>query len=257
MHELGFTNQPERAFYTDLPGTAGLQSKGILRGDLAMPVVVQLHGKPGNGNELLQFLLAHHLYEQGFASVRLSLYGYEQHTRNQLETTLEDNAQDFTTVVSSLRSQGARQVFGVGHSYGGSAILKSSAALDGAVLWEPTHGSAWHEIPDAEPNFLEKTLGKYVIGISGWPYVTTTEERAYDLALGDTTQWAARKGYPLKVISAANGSMTHLAARYIAAADEPKEHVVIPNASHQLHDSDEVISTLLDETASWLKNFTP
>ncbi len=62
-------------------------------------------------------------------------------------------------------------------------------------------------------------------------------------------------GYPLKVISAGKGAMTHLGDRYTEVADDPKKHVVIENAHHQLEDSDKVILQLLTETTEWLQRW--
>jgi hypothetical protein len=56
------------------------------------------------------------------------------------------------------------------------------------------------------------------------------------------------------IVSAGKGALAHLGRRYIDIAEEPKQHIVIENASHQFEDSDDVILQLFEETCNWLKN---
>jgi esterase/lipase len=255
MDELRYRAVPEKTLFIDLPNTDGLKIKGILRGSLDMSLVVMVHGLPGEGNETLQFLGARYLYEQGFASLRLFLYDSEPHTRNLVDCTLETHVQDFDTVIEYLRAKNVPKIFAEGHSYGGITILRSQVQLDGAVLWDPTHGLVFRD-----PEVLEyyknaaieetETLKLYLDGYGYLEPKTITHEQE---AMGDTTHLAAHKGYPLKIISAEKGVMTNFHERYIEAADEPKSHIVIKNAHHQFEDSDEVMLQLFKETADWLK----
>ncbi len=249
---MSYRSVPEETLYINLPDTDGLKLKAILRGSFDQPLVVMVHGRPGEGNELLQYLGARYLYEQGFASLRLFMYDFSPDTRDLLDCTLDTHAADFTAVIEYIRDRGAKTVFGVGHSYGGLTILKSDAKLDGAVLWDPTHGSVWQDA-ELDLDFSEEVVGDMTIVRGGYGYIVPTAQREYDKRLGDTSAWAAHKGYPIEVISAGQGSMTHLGKRYVESADEPKRQVVIADAHHQFEDSDEVVIRLFQETASWLK----
>lgn len=254
MDKLCYSIENEETLYFDLPDSNGIRIKGILRGSLTQPLAVIMHGRPGTGNELLPYLAAHYLHEYGISSIRLFMYDFEPKTRNILECTLETFASDFDEVIRQLRKRTDTKLFAIGHSYGGITILKAKAKLDGAVLWDPTHGSYWVEHADeSDESFPEKTIGDLVIGTGGYGYVNSLKSEEYDKRMGDTTGWAAHKGYPLMVISAGKGAMTHLGKRYIAVADEPKKHVVIEDAHHQLEDSDQVISQLLKQTLDWLR----
>lgn len=53
-----------------------------------------------------------------------------------------------------------------------------------------------------------------MIGTGGYGYVSTVTTEEYDRQMGDTTAWAANKGYPLMIVSAGKGAMTHLGKRY-------------------------------------------
>ncbi len=243
----------EKTIYIDLPKTNGLKIKGILRGDFTVPLVVMMHGRPGSGNELLQFLGARYLHEKGFSTLRLFMYDFEKTTRNLLDCTLQTHTEDFEAVVNYLKRQNVPKIFAVGHSYGGLTILKSQAKLDGAVLWDPTHGLIWHDEPDLGTDFPKKTYDNVVVGLAGPGYITPKPMEDDDLAMGDTTNLAAHKGYPLKLIAAGKGKMSHLGKRYIKAADEPKKFLEIADAHHQLEDSDEVMQKLFKETVQWFE----
>lgn len=253
MTKFCYKEATEETLFIDLPGSGGLKIKGILRGSFDQPLAVIIHGRPGSGNELLQYLGARYLYELGFASLRLSMYDFSVNTRNLVDCTLDTHAQDFSTVIDYVHSRGTKQVFGIGHSYGGATILKSDAELDGAVLWDPTHFSYWQEHPEPDPNFPEEIVGDLVITMTGYGFITPLAAREYDHNLGDSSTWARGKGYPLEIISAGQGGMAHLGKRYIDFADEPKKHVIINDAHHQFEDSDKVMSQLFEETTNWLK----
>lgn len=253
--EMSYPITPEETMFFDLPKADGLRIKGILRGGLDQPVAVMLHGRPGNGNELLQYSGARFLAAHGIATLRLSLYDFEPQTRDLMDCTLETHADDFTVVTQALREKGVPRIFGIGHSYGGLTILRSQVELDAAVLWDPSHGLWWQENKGDSTKYPEKRVGEYIIGTAGcmWAYPATAKE--YDEKLGDTSAWA-RKPYPLQVISAGNGKLADLGERYYQVAAEPKSHVVIPGAGHGFEESDEVLRQLLTETYHWLAKYT-
>jgi pimeloyl-ACP methyl ester carboxylesterase len=253
MKEMKYQSVKEEAIYFDLPHTNGLKIKGILRGKLAGPLAVMMHGRPGSGNALLQYLGARYLYECGISTLRLCMYDFEPETRDLMDCTLQTHVDDFETVVDKLRKRKVDQIFAIGHSYGGLTILKSTAKLDGAVLWDPSHGLWWAEDRDAlvVDKFPERVVDTYIIGTAGKGWVYPTAAKNYDKQLGDTSGWAA-KNYPLKIISAGKGVLTDLGERYFKAAGEPKSHIVIKGAGHGFEESDDVMFGLFEETRNWL-----
>lgn len=257
MEEMRYRLVPEETLWIDLPGSGGLKIRGVLRGSLDDPLVVMMHGRPGDEDSALMYVGAAYLHQQGFSVLRLAMYGYEPEARDLVDCTLDTHVTDFETVVRHLRGDGVRTVFAVGHSYGGLTILKSAAALDGAVLWDPSHGLAWQGEIAARwrGNDVTRRLDGLAIHLAGKGYVYSEEADRLDLELGDTTTSAAGKGYPLKVISADRniGILTGLGERYAAAADEPKAWVEIPGAGHNFAESDAIMVRLFDETASWFK----
>lgn len=255
MSNFNYQSVDEQTVFFELPNTKGLKLKAIKRGDYSQPIVVIMHGRPGDGNELLPYLYARHLYEQGIASLRLFMYDFLKYTRNLVDCTLDTHANDFDAVVKKLREEGVTQIYGVGHSYGGLTILKASEPLDGAVLWDPTHGSIYQEEYDSSDygEFPEKECGDFIVVPTGQGFIKSKSETDYNKQLGDTTHLAASKGYPLKVISAGKGVMAHLGKKYIDVADLPKEHIIIDEAHHQFEDSDDVVLRLFNESTDWLR----
>jgi hypothetical protein len=222
----------EELVWLDLPKTNGLKLKCIKQGSLNKQVAIIVHGKPGRPNGLVNGETANYFVGRGISCFRLYMYGLDPHTRNLADCSLDTYTQDFKTAVAYIRTYKPQKLFAIGHSYGALAILNSEVPLDAAVLWEPTHGSFWTEYPGIKRDNT-KPLNEFE-------------------AMGDTTALAANKGYPLKIISAGKGKITEFHERYIAVADEPKAHSVIPKARHNLGDTLEVLDDLRQQTADWL-----
>ncbi|HSX05930.1 MAG TPA: alpha/beta fold hydrolase [Candidatus Saccharimonadales bacterium] len=252
-----------------LPDTDGLHISGQLYGalDPDQPIVVMMHGRPGDPLEPLQINGANYLYNQlGLASLRLAMYNNyvdEPGTRRLVDCTLETHVDDFETVVGYLRGVvGVSQIFAVGHSYGGLTILKSTERLAGAALWDPSHGSFWRDHRVAE-------LNGYWVGDLWIPY--DAEEwipydaedlplgRAMveaDYALGDTSTLAG-KPYPLFIASAIgrDASLSKYNRRYAAAATAAGTSVklVTIDAGHQFDETEEKRWELYKKTGKWLQ----
>lgn len=253
---ISYQNRAEESL--DIPLRDGKKLHAISRGDLTddTPVVVMMHGRPGSGNELLQYLGAHYISEQGISTLRLSMYDFGSEYRSILDCTLDTHIQDFEDVVQYLRDKGVKKVFALGHSYGGITILGSKVNLDGAILWDPSHGLAWHDNNNPDFNsddFPEKFFENIVIGTGGHGYIFSREQNEYDKALGDNSDWAKDKGYPMKFILAGAGPLAKLAKHYYDVASEPKALVEIPDAHHQFEDNDEVTERLFAETVEWVR----
>lgn len=249
---MKYNNIPERDIKIDLPD--GKKIHGILRGSLTdgSPVIVMMHGLPGEGNELLQYLGARYLYDHGFSTLRLYMYDFGQEYRDLLDCTLETHIADFETVVQYLRDNAVGKVFALGHSYGGITILGSKVQLDAAVMWDASHGLAWQDQdPRWTNDFPEVSYQNMTIGVAGQGYVMPRLMDENNKKLGDNTEWAAHKGYPIKFITAGEGMLVEYARHYYEVADEPKAYVIIEGASHQLDDSDDIMEQLFHETSDW------
>lgn len=254
MDKFCYRVVPEKTLYIDLPHT-NLKLKAILRGDLDQPTVIMVHGLPGSGNDLLQYLGAKYLYEQGLTTLRLFLYDWEANTRNLADCTVETHAEDFDTVVKYLRTQNVPKIFAQGHSYGGLTILRAKEKIDGAVLWDPSHGLVFRdpEVLKFYENDAIQETEKLKLYLNGAGYIEPKAITKEQDELGDNSDWAAHKGYPLEIISAGQGFMVDLHKQYLEVADDPKEQKIIKTAHHVFDDSDEVVLELFKATADWFK----
>lgn len=227
--------------WIDLPGTKGLKIRGILEGDLDKPLAVIVHGKPGSAEGFTPRLTTEELNKAGISCLRLEMYLPVAGTRDFENCTLETYRKDFDTVVEYLRSQGTPKIFAIGHSCGALAVLKSKKHVDGIVLQEPLHGAYWSEHP--RKSYKGDSKAK----------VTAARNSLEELeGLGDTTNWAANKQCPMKIISAGKGLIVEYGARYLAVADKPNEQVIIEGANHLLSNSLNVVHQVVEETVSWL-----
>lgn len=253
---IRYSNLPET--HLDIPLSGGKKIAGILRGKVGagQPVLIMMHGLPGSNNELLQYLGARHVSEQNITTLRISMYDFGEQYRSILECTLETHIADFEDVVRYLQEQGATQIFASGHSYGGITILGSGVALAGAVLWDPSHGLAWQDPIFDSPNFPTKEYGDIIVGTGGYGYISSKRHHEYKKALGDTTDWARGKNYPMKFIIAGGGPLSKYNKKYFEVADNPKELVVLDDAHHQFEDSDEVTEKLFTETVEFIKKYS-
>jgi len=253
-------------FEIDLPNTGGLQISGLMYGELAAdcPVVVMMHGRGDSPADPLQREGAEYLSRRlGVAVLCLAMYGDAAdtpNTRRLLDCTLATHVADFGVVVEHLRTVvKASKIFGVGHSYGGATILGSDKALDGAVLWDPSHGQLWQDRcayteADTEGHW-EGDLWMWN-DEDGLPLSRAMVET--DMTLGDTSALAATQAYPLLIVSAtgSNAVLKRYNRRYWQAAvvaGRDTTLVGLRGASHNFDDSKAIQANLYERTAAWLE----
>jgi len=212
-----------------------------------------MHGLTGEPNSTLQYLGARYLCEKGFTVLRLAMYSVGDHYRSLFDCTLDTHVSDFEDVIRWLRKKSQQKLFAIGHSYGGLTVLASKAQLDGAVLWDPTHGLVFQQEDD---DFVEKTVGEFRIGLTGTGYVIPETIVRYNENLGDNSTWAAAKEYPIKFIAAGDGALKKYVQAYYDVATQPKEFCVIEGAQHNFLDSDDVTHKLYEETVGWLDHYS-
>ena len=247
---ITYKNSDEKDIVIDLPD--GKKIHGTLRGSISPnnPITIIIHGRPGTGNELLQFLFARYLHEHNISSLRLFMYDFEPEYRNIIETNLDVHANDLDVVVNHLREQGVVKIFATGHSYGGLTILRSKSRFESAVLWDPTHGLAFSDDLE-DPIYPETHLQDIVYVPTGCGYMYPEKQYLYDKDIGDNSNWASGKNYPIKYITAGKGILKPFVNKYFEQTQGVKSIVNIEEAHHQFTDNDKVIDARFRETLDW------
>jgi len=217
-----------------LTGT-DLNIYGVLRGDYAKPLVILCHGYGGWMNEMLLYNAARYFEKEGFASLRLSMYGGGEHSRDISASDVLTHANDMDDVVSYVKDKGAEQVALVGHSFSGLAIVYSKKQqFDAAILWDPTHTDAYKDpeaIKSIERDFLfVDKLNAYVSGKgSGYVYAKTV----FDNDFPDSKEMAAKFHVPTCVVNADwSEDQQRLGKAYVNDISADAKQVIIPGSSH-------------------------
>lgn len=224
---------------------------GVLRGPLRSPLVIFVHGLTGDKNEHQFFNGARFLQRHGFSSFRFNLYGWQKNTRKMHQCTLKTHAFDLDRVISYFRGKGIKNVFVVGHSYGGKTILMSKKKdFDAAVLWDPSYGSS-----------AISSGVHYIKSLNGF---LELDETPYGYLLGKEMVREAKRSLvegrirdlrvPVKIIAAGKGILVRGSKWYYRAANKPKSLVIIQNATH-CFDEEGAEEKLFEETLDWFQKF--
>lgn len=219
-----------------IPLSAGkLNIYGVLRGDYTKPLLILCHGYGGWMHEMLLYNAARYFDTQGFATLRLSMYGGGDNSRNITESDIMTHASDIDDVVSFVKSKGAKWVGLAGHSFSGMAIVYSkSQAFDAAALWDPSHSAAYDE-PESKRN-LEKDfvfvneINGYVSGLgSGYVYAKSVFDNNYP-----KSQEAAKKFEINTIVINASWSkeQQRYGKDYAENINASTKQIVIPNSTH-------------------------
>lgn len=231
----------------------GKKIHGLLRGELGSsnPVVVMMHGMPGTPKNPLIYLGSRYLYEHGFTTLALYMYDYPEQYRDLYDCVLATHVSDYEDVLSYLREKGVRTIYSVGHSFGGLTIIKSKSTIEGAVLWDPSHGLAWQD-GDVKRDWNVKT-DEFVISTVGRGSMRPLRLQRDIETFGDTSADAANLECPVKVITGDKSPIYRFVPKYMDYLPAAKELVVIQGAGHGFDEQDSTMQELFEQTTSWLK----
>lgn len=219
----------------------------ILRGSLARPVILLVHGLTGFNNEHIFYNGARFFDHHGISSLRINLYEDERGARCLTDCTLKTHASDVTDALHYLRMHGVKQVFAAGHSYGGPSImLADQSLLDGLILWDGSYRAPFFRTIKKNPISKNKFLGK-------WGMEFAVGKKMIDF--NQTLNWnrmAASIKKPLLVICAGKGILERGGREYTKRAQGPAKRVIIPGADHCFN-QEGTEEKLFHETLKWIK----
>ena len=215
-------------------------------------VVIFVHGLTGNPNEHLFYNAAHSFPKKGVDVFRFALYWWSDEKHRKLdECSLTTHVEDLNTTLRYLRPK-YKNIIVVGHSLGSPVILKADITLfDNVILWEPSYleKGIRHELTEVKVNkqtmWLSRDAFSYILKgklISEWEEFNGKNE----------LHLIAELGKPLKIIAGKKGILLKGSRAYFKVAKEPKELIIIDNATH-CFDEAGTEAELLKETLSWVK----
>ncbi|MGZ6005193.1 MAG: alpha/beta hydrolase family protein [Candidatus Saccharimonadales bacterium] len=228
---------------------------GTLRGDYKHPLIVLCHGYGGWMHEMLVYNAARYFEKEGFASLRLSMYGGGEKSRNISDSDVMTHASDIDDVVAFVKKAGADWVGVAGHSYSGMAIVYSKKQqFDAAALWDPTHTDGYDE-PQNKKNLAEdfifvKDLNAYVSGLgSGYVYAKTVFDNNYPKSQGTCLKFKINTC----VFNASwSKEQQRYGKDYTDSIDAKTKQVIIPDSSHPFTE-DGAAEKLYAATAEYFK----
>lgn len=230
---------------------------GTLRGDYKHPLIVLCHGYGGWMHEMLMYNAARYFEKEGFATLRLSMYGGGENSRNISESDVVTHAADIDDAVAYAKKSGAEWIGIIGHSYSGMAIVYSEKQqFDAAALWDPSHTDGYDD-PEAfrklEGDFTRlPELHMYVSGLgSGYVYAQTVFENDYP----KSHEMAGKFKVPTLVVNASwSESQQRYGKDYADTIVATTERVVIPDSSHPFTE-DGAAEKLFATSANYFKKF--
>jgi predicted alpha/beta-fold hydrolase len=212
------------------------------------PCVVLAHGLTGHMNEHIHYLASRRLVAEGYSVVRFNFYGAQSSARRLTECTIAQHAHDLDRVLQFVRNHiDPSKVAVVGHSLGGLTALFAEEPFDALVLWDATHSEHLDVVFDNISYVDELGLYRWRQRIDHLLSPNMIEEfRALD-----SNALIARNSRPTLIVSVGEGDRPEAGRKQFEHANEPKQHVVIPNSDHNFTIGNSLVR-LLDETVSWL-----
>lgn len=192
-------------------------------------LVILVHGLLGYEDWAPLLEASRYFSKKGFAVFRFNLYHWEKGARRFRETTLSQHSRDLETVINYFKKK-YNSIFVAGHSYGGLTVLNADVSdVTAVALWDP---SSFIEHPPTYFRYSKK-FKKYILPgafdvLVEKKYVDNLKKYPYELDLISNIKKPVFIAY-------ANGKdavLKRSSKRYFKHANEPKELLSVPGASH-------------------------
>lgn len=224
--------------------------EGILRGSIQNPLILIVHGLCGNMNEAMHYNAVRYFEKQGFSSFRFNLYSWKKENRKLHECTLKTHGTDIDTVLEFLKSEGAKRIFAVGHSYGFPSILHAkSDDIETLVSWDGSvlPRDSFSKLDKVSKPITGRLLDEGYLTIMGEGMVKEENEI-------DSSALANDFKKPIKLITIPKDGNLTGAEKIFKAIDQQKEFSIIEGASHNFTEEGKQ-EELYKETIEWFKKF--
>lgn len=235
-----------------IPTSDGKMIYGRFRGSTKQTLVIFVHGLGGRMDQHIYYNGARFFEKYNISSFRFNLYSWEKSGRNLSDCTIETHSADLDTVIDYFRQKAVKQIFVVGHSFGGPTILFSkNKDFNGVIFWDPSYGNPLSFKDTEYVKCLDMYKGK-------WEFEVLFNKRMVQegKTLKEREDAAIQRiKVPIKIITAGNGFLKVGGKRYIELANEPKERVILKGAGHGF-DEDGAEEKLFQETLFWINKYS-
>ena len=192
-------------------------------------LVIFVHGFTSHRNEHILFNGSKFLVNKGFDTFRFDLYGGEKGARNMVDCTISINGEDINTVVNYF-SKKYKNIYVVGHSYGGTALLfVKQEKVSKFIFWDPSYIEK-----DQDQSFVyKKEIDSYVVdwGVS---YIVGKKIVNELKNFPDCGEMISKFTKPVFFVGAEKGAKNHC-NKYFKKASNPKELKIIKGADHNFN----------------------
>ena len=200
------------------------------------------------------------LTTMGYAVLRFDFTGLG-HSEGEFEnTSFTSNVSDLLAAHEALCARGMTPMLMVGHSLGGAAVLKATAALKGikAVVTigapaDPSH--VMHNFADALPAI--KAHGVAEVNLGGRPF-RIGQDFVDDISRQSLTDAIAKLHAALLILHAPRDAIVSVdnAATIFMAAKHPKSFVSLDDADHLISRPEDA-EYAADVIAAWARKYLP
>ena len=228
-------------------GTLGLPKKKTDR------LVIFVHGLASTEYWPTMLLGSWYFRQRGYAYFRINLYDWRNDARTLMSSDLKQHALDTITAVKYLKRLGYKNIFAVGHSFGGLTLLRSDTKYFKAMsLWDCSSFIEYN--PTRWLRFYKNSKEQYMHG-------------SYELAMSKR-YINGMKNFPneLDLISkitiptqicyadGKKGMLIKSSKRYYKSLMAEKELVAIKNSSHSFTEEG-IPEVLFKKTKAWFDGF--
>lgn len=217
--------------------------------NLAEDAIIFVHGLTCDFTDMPYLSAARLLARRGYDCILFNLYDWRDGARSLNDCTLRTHAADFDAV-ASRRTKTYRNVFAVGHSYGGPTLLQARCRGVRAVsLWDPSYAIAdWWPQWTVERNKLKFLRGPTDILVSN-----DMDAEALALDTEACRDLGRRFRKPLQVLHAGQGILHRYGESFHAFSRAQTDYHLIGNADH-CFTTRNALNAVVRKTHDWFQH---
>jgi len=211
-------------------------------------IVIFVHGFLGNQNEHIFFNGAKFFNENGFDAFRYDLFSGNKNGRHFRDTKISIYGDDLNVVIKHFKKK-YKDIYVVGHSYGGTTLLFTDCTfVNSLVFWDASYIKKRRKEFPYNKKFKSFVMDWGFEAIVGKEFVDELKN------FPDCGKMISKIHVPVKFITAGKMGNEKAGKKYFARANNPKEIANIKPANHNFDNFNDEKRLFL-ETLNWIKKF--